>query len=88
VSRSQENQKNLRILFFIDPTSGQIFTHKNILEYLQKINEMDHLELIDDMNNKKFIHKWLIGLSKAHKENEEIIKYSSIVSLANKFIEI
>lgn len=81
-----ETQK--RILFFIDPTSGQIFTHKNILEYLEKINEMDHLELIDDMSNKKFIHKWLMGLSKAHKENEEVIKHSSIVSLANKFIEI
>jgi hypothetical protein len=77
-----------RILFFIDPMSGQIFTYKNILEYLQKINKMDHLELINDMNNIKFIHKWLMGLSKAHNEIEETIKHSSIVSLANKFIGI
>ena len=56
------------ILFFIDPLNGQIYTHKDIENYLKKINYVPHPLQIQAVSNVSFIQKWLNELSKVEKE--------------------
>ena len=75
------------ILFFIDPMSGQIYTHKHILEYLKKTDNNLQIDLIEQITTKNYIKKWLYGIANFFKGTGELAKYSSIVQLADKFVE-
>lgn len=81
-----ENSRDI-ILFFIDPMSGQIYTHKHVVEYLKKIDNELQIDLIEPMPTKFFIKKWLYSIAKIFKEKGESLKSSSILQLADKFAE-
>lgn len=72
------------ILFFIDPLSGQIYTHKDIENYLKKINYVPHPLQIPAVSNVRFVQKWLSELIKVEKEAAQDHRYNGIKALINK----
>jgi hypothetical protein len=81
-----EKSKDI-ILFFIDPMNGQIYTHKHILEYLKKIEIEYQIDLIMPMSAVEYTKKWLYGIAKVYKAKGELLKFSSIVQLADKIAD-
>ncbi|MEY4113382.1 MAG: hypothetical protein RLZ76_75 [Bacteroidota bacterium] len=75
------------ILFFIDPLNGQIYTHKDIENYLKKINYVPHPLQIPAVSNVRFVQKWLSELTKVEKEAEQDHRYKEIKALIEKLDE-
>ncbi len=73
------------ILFFIDPISGQIYTHSDIEIYLNKISESPTINAIEPSSNKGYISKWIKELAKIQKKNGEIIRSNDLFQLAQKY---
>ncbi len=82
------DEKGSSILFFIDPLNGQIYTHKDIENYLNKINYVPHPLQIPVVSNLRFIQKWLNELAKVEKENEQEHKRIEIQNLIEKLDEL
>ena len=78
------DEKGSGILFFIDPLNGQIYTHKDIENYLQKINYVPHPLKISPASTTKFIQKWLNELSKSEKEAGALHKQQELLLLIEK----
>jgi regulator of sirC expression with transglutaminase-like and TPR domain len=72
------------IIFFIDPLSGQVYSHKDINTYISKINPAEKNILIDQNNKILFIKRWLSDLAKSEKENGFEAKYSGILEIIKK----
>jgi regulator of sirC expression with transglutaminase-like and TPR domain len=75
---------NPEIIFFIDPLSGQVYSHKDINSYINKINPQEKNILIDQENRILFIKRWLTDLAKSEKENGFEAKYSGILEIIKK----
>jgi regulator of sirC expression with transglutaminase-like and TPR domain len=75
---------NPEIIFFIDPLSGQVYSHKDINSYISKINPQEKNILIDQDNRIVFIKRWLTDLAKSEKENGFEAKYSGILEIIKK----
>jgi len=82
------DEKGSSILFFIDPLNGQIYTHKDIENYLNKINYVPHPLQIPVVSNLRFVQKWLNELAKVEKENEQEHKFIEIQNLIEKLDEL
>ena len=82
------DEKGSSILFFIDPLNGQIYTHKDIENYLNKINYVPHPLQIPVVSNLRFVQKWLNELAKVEKENEQEHKRIEIQNLIEKLDEL
>jgi hypothetical protein len=52
------------ILFFLDPTSGQVYTFRDIENYYKKIGHHAPLESITSCDPSDFIKKWLLEFTK------------------------
>lgn len=82
------DEKGSSILFFIDPLNGQIYTHKDIENYLNKINYVPHPLQIPVVSNLRFVQKWLNELAKVEKENEQEHKRIDIQNLIEKLDDL
>ncbi|MFN5439032.1 MAG: transglutaminase family protein [Bacteroidota bacterium] len=82
------DEQGSSILFFIDPLNGQIYTHKDIENYLKKINYVPHPLQIPAVSNVRFVQKWLNELSKIEKETEQDHKYNGIKALIEKLDDL
>ena len=82
------DEKGSGILFFIDPLNGQIYTHKDIENYLQKINYVPHPMKIVPVSSIRFIQKWLNELSKSEKEMGSLHKQTELLQLIEKLDEL
>lgn len=76
------------ILFFIDPLNGQVYTHKDIENYLQKINYIPHPMKISPVSTTRFVQKWLKELSKSEKELGDLHKQAGLLSLIEKLDDL
>lgn len=81
------DEQGSSILFFIDPLNGQIYTHKDIENYLKKINYVPHPLQIPAVSNVRFVQKWLSELTKVEKEAEQDHRYKGIKALIEKLDE-
>jgi regulator of sirC expression with transglutaminase-like and TPR domain len=81
------DEQGSSILFFIDPLNGQIYTHKDIENYLKKINYVPHPLQIPAVSNVRFVQKWLSELTKVEKEAEQDHRYKEIKALIEKLDE-
>ncbi len=72
-----------KIEFFIDPTSGMVFTHKDIENYFKRIS----VPLVDSyfkpLSNKKVIQHLLEEASKCFDNEKELYKKEEMLNLAN-----
>ncbi len=75
---------NPDIIFFIDPLSGQVYSHKDINSYISKINPQEKNILIDQDNRVLFVKRWLTDLAKSEKENGFEAKYLGLLEIIKK----
>lgn len=73
------------IVFYLDPINGQVYTHKDVENYLKKINKSTYSIKLETNTSAAFIKKWLVALAKSEKENgfpfkeRELIRISRIM---------
>jgi regulator of sirC expression with transglutaminase-like and TPR domain len=68
---SNDNQalrKEEDILFFLDPLSGQVYSHKDIQDYMEKLDNPAVLSKLDQSNRFDYVIRWLAELAKSEKK--------------------
>jgi regulator of sirC expression with transglutaminase-like and TPR domain len=81
---SEENLPNPfhKIEFFIDPTSGQVFTHQDVDNYFKRISVPPVGAYFKPQANKKVIRQLLEEFSKCFEGDKELYKKLELVDLA------
>jgi len=72
-----------KIEFYIDPISGQIFTHKDVHSYLKRIGVENSISFFKPQNNKSVIQYLLKETSKCFDEEKNLHKQKELLNLAN-----
>ena len=82
---SDENLKNPqeKIEFFIDPTTGQVFTHKDVETYFKRIGVPPSASYFKPRPNKKVIQQLLEETSKCFDDEKNRYKKKELIDLAN-----
>lgn len=78
------NVQNGDILFFIEPSTGQIYTHLDVENYLKKINHHIGVTSIKPLSTKDFVTTWLLELASFYKKNNQADKASDLIELTLK----
>jgi regulator of sirC expression with transglutaminase-like and TPR domain len=81
---SEENLPNPlgKIEFFIDPTSGQAFTHKDVENYFKRISVPSTAAYFKPLSNKRMIQQLLEELSKCFDDEKNRYKQTELHQLA------
>lgn len=82
-SNEQEDQFLAKIEFFIDPTTGQVFTHKDIEHYFKRISVPPTYSYFKPLSNKKVIQFLLEEMSKCFEEEKNAYKKVELMGLVN-----
>lgn len=80
-SRHTENFM-YRSEFFIDPISGQVFTHKDVETYFKRINVPPVTSYFKPLSNKRIIQVLLEEFSKCFGEEKDQYKKTELLALA------
>ena len=80
---SDENLSNPfnKIEFFIDPTSGQVFTHQDVDNYFKRVNVPPVATYFKPLSNKKVIHQLLEEFSKCFESDKDVHKKNELLEL-------
>jgi regulator of sirC expression with transglutaminase-like and TPR domain len=70
------------IVFYLDPLNGQVYTHKDLENYLKKIDYSAYSIKLDTNTSAAFIKKWLLALAKCEKENGFLFKEKELIRIA------
>ncbi len=70
-----------KILFYIDPTNGQIYSHKDIENYLKRISMPYNKAYFRKMNKSQVIRFLLSNLSKCYENDRNRFKVEEIESI-------
>jgi hypothetical protein len=81
---SDENLPNPinKIEFFIDSTSGQVFTHQDVENYFKRIAVPPVGSYFKPLNNKKIVQQLLEEFSKCFDTEKESYKKSELIELS------
>jgi len=81
---SDENLPNPvnKIEFFIDPTSGQVFTHNDVENYFKRISVPPVGSYFKPLSNKKVVQQLLEEFSKCFDNEKEQVKMAELIDLA------
>lgn len=81
---SDENLPNPyhKIEFFIDPTSGQVFTHQDVENYFSRIAVAPTATYFRPQSNKRVIHTLLEEFSKCFSSGKDQYKQKELIELA------
>lgn len=72
-----------KIEFFIDPTSGQVFTHQDIDNYFKRISVPPIGTYFKPQKNKKIIQQLLEEFSKCFDTEKDMVKKNELLILAH-----
>lgn len=75
------NPKN-KIEFFIDPTSGQVFTHNDVENYFKRISVPPTGTYFKPQKNKQVIQQLLEEFSKCFNDEKELYKRAELLELS------
>jgi len=80
---SEENLSNPfnKIEFFIDPTSGQVFTHQDVDNYFKRVSIPPAATYFKPQTNKKVIHQLLEQFSKCFESDKDLHKKNELLDL-------
>ena len=80
---SEENLPNPfhKIEFFIDPTSGQVFTHQDVDNYFKRVSVPPVGNYFKPQSNKKVIHQLLEEFSKCFESDKDVHKKNELLEL-------
>lgn len=73
--------------FFIDPLSGQVFTHKDVENYFKRINVPPVASYFKPMSNKRVIQTLLEEFSKCFEDEKSKYKQAELLALAEILAE-
>jgi regulator of sirC expression with transglutaminase-like and TPR domain len=81
---SDENIPNPyhKIEFFIDPTSGQVFTHQDVDNYFKRVSISPEATYFKPLSNKKVIKQLLTEFSRCFEGDKEVHKKNELLELA------
>ncbi|MBD0277495.1 MAG: hypothetical protein ICV81_05960 [Flavisolibacter sp.] len=80
----EQNEEHLtKIEFFIDPTTGQVFTHKDIEHYFKRISVPPVHSYFKPLSNKRVIQYLLEEMAKCFTEEKNRYKHDELERLAN-----
>jgi regulator of sirC expression with transglutaminase-like and TPR domain len=81
---SEENLTNpiQKIEFFIDPSSGQVFTHQDVETYFKRIAVPPVDAYFKPLKNKQVIQKLLEEFSKCFTSDKDLYKQKELIELA------
>ena len=82
---SAENLQNPSELIelFIDPTTGQVFTHHDVESYFRRITVEPASQHFIPRKNKEVIQSLLTGLSKCFTAEKDLYKQQELQDLSN-----
>ncbi|GAA0541813.1 transglutaminase-like domain-containing protein [Chitinophaga japonensis] len=72
-----------RILFFIDPMQGQIYSHQDVETYLKRVSVPPVPAYYKPQSNKQIIRFLLEELAKCYQDDKERYKYDELMNLIN-----
>src|SRR5688572_18737198 len=73
--------------FFIDPTTGQVFTHADVDSYFKKINVPQVASYFKPLSNKRIIQTLLEEFSKCFDDEKNAYKKHELITLAGLIVE-
>jgi len=73
--------------FFIDPTSGQVFTHADVDSYFKKINVPQVPSYFKPLSNKRIIQTLLEEFSKCFDDEKSAYKKQELLALSRLIVE-
>ena len=81
---SEENLPNPihKIEFFIDPTTGQVFTHQDVENYFKRISVPPVGTYFKPQSNKKVIQQLLEEFSKCFDSDKDLYKQTELMNLS------
>jgi len=68
--------------FFIDPTSGQVFTHSDVDSYFKKISVPPVASYFKPLSNKRIIQTLLEEFSKCFEDEKSLYKKNELLALS------
>lgn len=82
-----EPSNSNQILFFLDPLTGQIYTHRDIENYLKKIDYIPYPISSSADSVQKFVQNWLLEVVKCEKEAGYTDKAAALKKIAESLLE-
>jgi regulator of sirC expression with transglutaminase-like and TPR domain len=80
--QSKTDDPSLRIEFFIDPVSGQVFTHKDVENYFKRISVQPVGAYFKPVKHSRIIQTLLEEFSKCFETDKNIYKQRELLALA------
>ena len=71
------------ILFYIDPLNGQVYTHRDIENYVKKMNLVHPPVTYTPSNPKNFVQRWLNEIAKAEHLKGEVERHKALLQLVS-----
>jgi hypothetical protein len=75
-----------QILFFLNPLSGQVYTHRDIENYLKKIDSIPYPITNSEESVLYFIQNWLLEIAKSEKEAGLLFKQQELKRIASSLV--
>lgn len=69
------------ILFYIDPLNGQVYTHRDVENYVKKMNLAHPPITYSPSNSRNFVQRWLKGIAKAEQNKGELERYNALLEI-------
>ena len=70
------------ILFYIDPLNGQVYTHRDVENYVKKMNLAHPPFTYTPSNSRNFAQRWLKEIAKAEQIKGEIERHEALLKLS------
>lgn len=77
------SEDEARILFFVDPIQGQIYSHQDVETYLKRVSVPSIPAYYKPQSNQRIIQTLLEELSKCFQEDKDAYKQDELQNLAN-----
>jgi regulator of sirC expression with transglutaminase-like and TPR domain len=69
------------ILFYIDPLNGQVYTHRDVENYVKKMNLAHPPVAYAPSNARNFVQRWLKGIAKAEQTKGEVERFNALLEI-------
>lgn len=69
------------ILFYIDPLNGQVYTHRDVENYVKKMNLAHPPVTYSPSNSKNFVQRWIKEIAKSEQLKGEADRHKSLLKI-------
>jgi regulator of sirC expression with transglutaminase-like and TPR domain len=71
------------ILFYIDPLNGQVYTHRDVENYVKKMNLAHPPVTYTPSNARNFVQRWIKEIAKAEQSKGEVERHKALMMLVS-----